>query len=109
MNDDLVAKNFACYEMNTKSHSSVENQSEKTSLSLESVSDKISPAHVLWPTLLQTRKPKAFEMCEYDRSVSEIVLAYFFLSFCFFCVMSIVLPPGVLQVGCLHIFSSTQG
>ncbi|XP_061450280.1 putative ATP-dependent RNA helicase TDRD12 isoform X2 [Rhineura floridana] len=61
VNDDLVAKNFACYEvMNNKTFNTVEDQKRKT-LSLESLSEEINPALVLWPMLLQAKEPKAFE------------------------------------------------
>ncbi|XP_078236477.1 putative ATP-dependent RNA helicase TDRD12 [Pogona vitticeps] len=62
VNDDLVAKNYACYEINSKTNSTVENENEKTPLSIESASEEINPAYVLWPKLLQAKKPKVFDM-----------------------------------------------
>ncbi|KAJ7311921.1 hypothetical protein JRQ81_006241, partial [Phrynocephalus forsythii] len=62
VNDDLVAKNFACYELNSEANSTVENQNEKTPSNFESVLEEISPAHILWPKLLEPKTPEAFEM-----------------------------------------------
>ncbi|XP_062997501.1 putative ATP-dependent RNA helicase TDRD12 [Elgaria multicarinata webbii] len=59
VNDDLIAKNFACYE-NNETSSIVEDHKEKTS-SLESLSEEINPALVLWPMLLQAKESKAVE------------------------------------------------
>ncbi|KAH0619594.1 hypothetical protein JD844_000326 [Phrynosoma platyrhinos] len=73
VNDDLVAKNFACYEMNEKTFHIMEDQTPKM-LNLKSLTatEDISPACVLWPMLLYIEESKALEMCEYGKSVSEV-------------------------------------
>uniref|UniRef100_A0ACB8EAK1 Uncharacterized protein n=1 Tax=Sphaerodactylus townsendi TaxID=933632 RepID=A0ACB8EAK1_9SAUR len=57
VNDDLVAKNFAYYGMkDNEALRIVPKQKMQPTLSPESHSEKINPALVLWPTLLQTKE-----------------------------------------------------
>ncbi|XP_044283805.1 putative ATP-dependent RNA helicase TDRD12 [Varanus komodoensis] len=60
VNDDLVAKNFAYYEMNNKMCSTAEDQ-KKTTANLEPPSKEINPALVFWPMLLQPKEASSFE------------------------------------------------
>uniref|UniRef100_R4GBG3 Putative ATP-dependent RNA helicase TDRD12 n=1 Tax=Anolis carolinensis TaxID=28377 RepID=R4GBG3_ANOCA len=67
VNDDLVAKNFASSEKNEERSIIMEEQNQEI-LGLESVSvSEISPAHILSPTSLDIKEPKAVEMCECGR------------------------------------------
>lgn len=67
MNDDLVAKNFAYYEMmKEKTLNTVEDQKKWSSLNPNSLSENINPALVLWPKLLQIKEPRDSETCEYS-------------------------------------------
>nr|XP_056718535.1 putative ATP-dependent RNA helicase TDRD12 [Euleptes europaea] len=62
VNDELVAKNFACYEMEKgETLSIVEKQKMQPTLSPEPPSEKINPALVLWPTLLQAKESNHFK------------------------------------------------
>uniref|UniRef100_A0A8D2Q3D1 RNA helicase n=1 Tax=Varanus komodoensis TaxID=61221 RepID=A0A8D2Q3D1_VARKO len=70
VNDDLVAKNFAYYEMNNKMCSTAEDQ-KKTTANLEPPSKEINPALVFWPMLLQPKEASSFETCKYGKCISE--------------------------------------
>lgn len=61
MNDDLVAKNFACYELGKANQRSAS----------ESLSEEKSPVMLLWPTLL--RESTVSEMREYEKSVTQVI------------------------------------
>uniref|UniRef100_A0A8C3EZ02 Putative ATP-dependent RNA helicase TDRD12 n=1 Tax=Chrysemys picta bellii TaxID=8478 RepID=A0A8C3EZ02_CHRPI len=68
VNDDLVAKNFACYVM-TKENTvnSAKSQKPWSSLSLKSSPEKvISPALALWPMLMQGKVHNNLETSEYN-------------------------------------------
>ncbi|XP_060109824.1 putative ATP-dependent RNA helicase TDRD12 [Heteronotia binoei] len=61
VNDDLVAKNFAYYETKKGEILHIaEKQKMQPSLSPRSPSEKINPAFVLWPTLLQAKECNSF-------------------------------------------------
>ncbi|KAM9061450.1 putative ATP-dependent RNA helicase TDRD12 isoform 2-T4 [Sarcophilus harrisii] len=59
VNDDLVAKNFACYV--TPKEKKIDCPEKATPKSLESPPDKINPALALWPMLLQEKIPEKLE------------------------------------------------
>uniref|UniRef100_A0A5F8GBR5 Putative ATP-dependent RNA helicase TDRD12 n=1 Tax=Monodelphis domestica TaxID=13616 RepID=A0A5F8GBR5_MONDO len=59
VNDDLVAKNFACYV--TPKEKKIDCSEKSTTKSLESSPDKINPALALWPMLLQEKNPEKLE------------------------------------------------
>ncbi|XP_066493875.1 putative ATP-dependent RNA helicase TDRD12 isoform X2 [Tiliqua scincoides] len=70
VNDDLVAKNFAYYEMvKEKTFNTMEDQKKWSSLRPNSLSENINPALVLWPELLQikeSRDPETSAAATYD-------------------------------------------
>ncbi|XP_062817987.1 putative ATP-dependent RNA helicase TDRD12 isoform X2 [Anolis carolinensis] len=78
VNDDLVAKNFASSEKNEERSIIMEEQNQEI-LGLESVSvSEISPAHILSPTSLDIKEPKAVEMCnavsdDFEKSIMKIL------------------------------------
>ncbi|XP_027723481.1 putative ATP-dependent RNA helicase TDRD12 isoform X1 [Vombatus ursinus] len=59
VNDDLVAKNFACYV--TPKEKKIDCPEKATPKSVESPPDKINPALALWPMLLQEKIPEKLE------------------------------------------------
>ncbi|XP_072488162.1 putative ATP-dependent RNA helicase TDRD12 isoform X1 [Notamacropus eugenii] len=59
VNDDLVAKNFACYV--TPKEKKIDCPEKATPKSMESPPDKINPALALWPMLLQEKIPEKLE------------------------------------------------
>lgn len=73
MNDDLVAKNFAYYEMEKGEMLRIaEKQKRQPCLSPKCHSEKINPAFVLWPALLQAKECHNFDTREYSESVSKV-------------------------------------
>ncbi|KAM6154331.1 putative ATP-dependent RNA helicase TDRD12 [Erethizon dorsatum] len=54
VNDDLVAKNFACYVSPTKNEH-LDLEKARFNIKLESFSGKLNPALTLWPMLLQRK------------------------------------------------------
>ncbi|KAJ6666007.1 hypothetical protein lerEdw1_000911 [Lerista edwardsae] len=62
VNDDLVAKNFAYYEIvKEKTLNTVEDQKKGPSLRPSSLSEDINPALILWPSLLQIKESRDSE------------------------------------------------
>ncbi|XP_042293399.1 putative ATP-dependent RNA helicase TDRD12 isoform X2 [Sceloporus undulatus] len=63
VNDDLIAKNFACYGTNERTFRIINDQTPKM-LNHKSLSatENISPASILWPKLLNVEESKALEV-----------------------------------------------
>ncbi|XP_053126847.1 putative ATP-dependent RNA helicase TDRD12 isoform X2 [Hemicordylus capensis] len=62
VNDELVAKNFAYYEMmEDETLSTVEEQKKHPSFRPESLLEEINPALILWPMLLKAEESKGSE------------------------------------------------
>lgn len=73
MNDDLVAKKFAYYEAKKgEMLHIVEKQKMLPSLNSKSHSEKVNPAFILWPTLVQAKECNEFNTREYSESLSEV-------------------------------------
>ncbi|XP_053460585.1 putative ATP-dependent RNA helicase TDRD12 isoform X1 [Nycticebus coucang] len=71
VNDDLVAKNFACYISPTENKSL--NYLEKPRLNIKSAffSDKLNPALTLWPMFLQGKDVQGIENRDSPKDISE--------------------------------------
>uniref|UniRef100_A0A4X2L097 Putative ATP-dependent RNA helicase TDRD12 n=1 Tax=Vombatus ursinus TaxID=29139 RepID=A0A4X2L097_VOMUR len=77
VNDDLVAKNFACYV--TPKEKKIDCPEKATPKSVESPPDKINPALALWPMLLQEKIPEKLEKGMYYFTCKNMLNIFMFL------------------------------
>ncbi|XP_016076366.1 PREDICTED: putative ATP-dependent RNA helicase TDRD12 [Miniopterus natalensis] len=61
VNDDLVAKNFACYVSPTENKNLDSLEKPRLSIKSTSFSNKLNPALTLWPMFLQGKEPQGME------------------------------------------------
>lgn len=61
VNDDLVAKNFACYVSPTENKNLGYLEKSRLNIKSTSFSNKLSPALTLWPMFLQGKYPQGME------------------------------------------------